>query len=214
MRNPNPSRSHMPNDKGMLIVFEGPDGIGKTVLTERLSEHLTKIGLPCAAMSFPGREPGSLGRLVYGLHHDPLSYGIDGMDPTSMQTLHIAAHIDAIERRIRPALNSGTWVVLDRFWWSTLVYGRNLGARVDSLERLVDVERQHWQDIQPARIFLVCRNKPAREGEPLDRHLQLLEGYRGIAARYSRDSRVVEVSTDGSVDESFGSVLAGIPLRG
>jgi thymidylate kinase len=54
----------MHSEAGRLLVFEGPDGIGKTVLTQRVSEYLNKNGVRCALMSFPGLDPGSLGRLV------------------------------------------------------------------------------------------------------------------------------------------------------
>jgi thymidylate kinase len=204
----------MKTEQGKLIVFEGPDGIGKTVLTQRLSDYLNNRTIRCALMSFPGREPGTLGHLVYGLHHNPSTYGVTKVDPTSLQVLHISAHIDAVESTIRPALKSGTWVILDRFWWSTLVYGRVLGGRMDSLEAAVDVERLHWNDIKPLVIFLISRSKPAREGEPLDRHLALVNEYAAVAAKYSMDSSVVSVSTDTSVDESFRSVLQELSLHG
>src|SRR5215469_3428530 len=119
--------------RGNLIVFEGADGIGKTQLTKRVTEHLTAHGVACVPMAFPGLQAGTLGWLVNELHHNCASCGVAKIDPTSMQVLHIAAHIDAIEQQIRPALESGTWVILDRFWWSTLVYGRILGARPKSL---------------------------------------------------------------------------------
>ena len=106
----------MPTGRGKLIVFEGADGIGKSVLSQRVAEHLRNNGVSCALLAFPGLEAGTLGRLVYELHHNAAKHGVEAIDPTSMQVLHIAAHIDAIEQKIRPALDSGTWVVLDRFW--------------------------------------------------------------------------------------------------
>ena len=79
---------------------------------------------------------------------------------------------------------------------------------------MVDVERQHWRDIQPIRIFLVSRSSPAREGESLDRHMQLQREYAAVAEQYSRDSSVVPVSTDSTIEDSVGSVLSEIPLYG
>ena len=56
--------------QGRLIVFEGPDGVGKSTLAEQLTVHLREAGVPCEHLAFPGRQPGSLGHLVYDLHHD------------------------------------------------------------------------------------------------------------------------------------------------
>src|SRR6266487_3071410 len=110
-------------NKGRLYIFEGPDGVGKTSLSRAFSELLNANGLECDYFSFPGQEPGTLGKHVYDLHHHPVKCGIESIEPASLQLLHIAAHIDAIESRIIPALKKGRYVVLDRFWWSTWVYG-------------------------------------------------------------------------------------------
>src|SRR5713101_3899196 len=106
---------------GNLIIFEGPDGSGKTTLSSALAETLLAKGMDCEHLAFPGREDGSLGKQVYRVHHDPRSAGIEALTPTSLQVLHIAAHIDAIESRIFPALHAGKSIILDRFWWSTWV---------------------------------------------------------------------------------------------
>src|SRR5262245_29764070 len=90
-----------------LYVFEGPDCVCKSELSRRFAQHLAGSGLDCEHLAFPGREEGTLGKHVYELHHDPKRYGIQSMDPTSMQLLHIAAHIDVIEHRILPALQAG-----------------------------------------------------------------------------------------------------------
>ena len=109
--------------RGHLIVFEGPDGVGKTTLARLLTRELEHRGCHCLYKSFPGQEEGSLGRLVYDIHHHPHKFGIEQMSPTSLQMLHIAAHVDAIERDIKPSLQRGHHIILDRYWWSTLAYG-------------------------------------------------------------------------------------------
>lgn len=195
--------------RGKLFVFEGPDGVGKTRLSRRLSEHLRAHGATCEYLSSPGSEPGTLGKLVYDLHHSPHDKGIASIDPTSLQMLHVAAHIDAIESRIRPSLERGAHVILDRFWWSTLVYGPTLGAEKHSIDRMVEIERWHWQRTEPTCVFLLSRKAPARGNEPMEQHLRISLEYQRLAAARD-DERLVWITTDVAEDDSFAQILAGV----
>src|SRR5919205_3641476 len=104
---------------GKLIVIEGPDGVGKTTIANELSLRLNDIGQECKVIAFPGNEPGTIGELIYRIHHDPTQFGVKQVTPTALQALHVAAHLAAIELSILPILRTGQYVVLDRFWWST-----------------------------------------------------------------------------------------------
>ena len=110
--------------QGRLIVFEGADGVGKTELAQRTAQLLTTIGCPFEYIPFPGRAEGSLGRFIYTLHHKPRELGVPYITATARQALHVAAHLDGLETLILPSLAAGTNIVLDRFWWSMMVYGR------------------------------------------------------------------------------------------
>ena len=186
---------------GRLIVFEGPDGVGKSTLAEQLTVHLSEAGVPCEHLAFPGRQPGSLGHLVYDLHHDTLGIGLSEVNPTSLQLLHIAAHVDAIEERILPAIRAGAWIILDRFWWSTWVYGAAFGVPERSLEAMIELERLHWGQIKPDVLFLVER----QIGAP-DNGDGLQARYRDLANREQIHSRVVTLHNDSSVEEALEAV--------
>ena len=201
--------------RGRLIVFEGADGVGKSTLAEQLTARLREAGVPCERLAFPGRQPGSLGRLIYNLHHDAPGLGLGDVSPTSLQVLHVAAHVDAIERDILPALSAGTWVVLDRFWWSTWVYGAALGVSERSLKAMIRLEQLHWGQTKPDMLFLVERQSGTPDcGEELQ--AQILEGYRELANREQRRSRVItlhnESSPEDAGDEVWGAI-GPIPWR-
>jgi len=142
---------------GKLFVFEGPDGSGKTTLSRAFIEYLKGEGVECEHFAFPGHNPGTLGKLVYELHHDPKAVGVEALAQTSLQILHIAAHVDAIESKILPALKNGRAVVLDRFWWSTWVYGKVGGVSTKILRTMIQLERIVWDKTCPAAVFLIQR---------------------------------------------------------
>ena len=129
---------------GRLIVIEGPDGVGKSTLTEALVARLRALGVPCHACAFPGNTPGTLGSLVYRLHRDPAELGVERISTVALQALHIAAHLDAISHAILPRLNAGEHIIIDRYWWSTWAYGLIGGVSEDVLKGLIEAERQQW----------------------------------------------------------------------
>jgi len=98
---------------GQLMVFEGPDGVGKSELAARFQSWLVGHGIAAELLSFPGKEEGTLGKLVYDLHSCPERFRVSALTPASFQALHIASHLDAIDRRIIPTLKFNRTVVLD-----------------------------------------------------------------------------------------------------
>ena len=204
------SASHMDDfrDTGRLIVFEGPDGVGKSTLCLQVVDRLRSDGRRCQYVTFPGREAGTIGSLVYELHHNPSRFFVEGITATSLQALHIAAHLDVIERRIRPALSEGTWVLLDRFWWSTWVYGRASGVSSKTLEAMIEVERCQWRGRNPDVVFLVDRVESPHEGD--ETRSRLRAAYRDVLAREADNYPAQLVRNDGSLDECLTWLVARI----
>lgn len=148
---------------GKLIVLEGPDGVGKSTLAKDLTNYLNKNEAPTRMLAFPGKEPASLGKHIYQLHHDPQAFGIDSIDEISLQLLHIAAHIDMIKNVIQPELESGINIVLDRYWWSTWVYGRVNKIKDKPLQAMINVELFYLRHYEPDIIFLIDTPMPLRK---------------------------------------------------
>jgi dTMP kinase len=192
---------------GNLIVFEGADEVGKTTLASMLADHLRANGTECDLVGFPGNEVGTLGRHIYELHHDPSDFHVNRIDPVSLQILHIAAHIDAIETRILPALRDSRTVILDRYWWSALIYGGISGAKPESLRLAIKAEMVHWGPVRPSQAFLITRSQPLEANPNLDLWNAIASSYRGLAARERRKYPVALIDNESTPETAF-EVLA------
>lgn len=109
--------------RGALIVLEGAEGVGKTTQARRLAETLRAAGVPCTSV----REPGgtALGESVRVLLLD----GPHAPNAAAEALLFLAARAQLISHVVRPALERGEIVILDRFFLSTYAYqiaGRGL----------------------------------------------------------------------------------------
>jgi thymidylate kinase len=197
---------------GQLLIFEGPDGTGKTTLSLRLVEWLTSQGHHARYVSFPGRIEGSLGELVYNLHHFPGRYGLHGITPAAKQLLHIAAHIDAMQTTIIPTLESGEIVVMDRCWWSTVAYGKVSGMDPESLRLMIDLELHHWSDHRPTAIFLLVRSTPARMEHSSAVHNLLEDAYAELVAAEKEKYAVHRISTARTIEESLYDILSVVKV--
>jgi dTMP kinase len=104
----------------VLITVEGLDGAGKTTLIAGLSRSLGATVL---------REPGGveLSERIRALVADPALH----VDPRAEALLYAAARAQLVAEKLKPLLDDGTLVILDRFVDSSLAYqggGRELGV--------------------------------------------------------------------------------------
>lgn len=200
------NRGERRNDSnGRLIVFEGVDGVGKSTIASATRQALLGQGVHVELLAFPGNELGTLGQLVYDIHHSPAAPGIPA---TSVQLLHVAAHVDAIENRILPALSAGKWVILDRFWWSTWVYGIAYGAPHAALKGMLAAELEHWGATRPDVVFLVQRARG--RGRPNREERRLRTEYEQLADREVARGRVCRIRNNRSVAFAVNIALRAI----
>jgi len=200
--------------KGQLIVFEGPDGVGKSTLIGQVEDYLRGREIRFLSTSFPGKDPHTIGWIVNQVHHEPKRYDISNLTPLSLQALHIAAHLDNIESHILPELAAGTLILLDRFWWSTWVYGRAANVNSKVLDTLIEAEKIAWAGNYPASVMLVSRGVAFRPEHTQQSFSRLASLYLELAATESKRYPVIAVSTE-EMAHSLDMVLAALePIIG
>jgi thymidylate kinase len=192
---------------GMLIVFEGPDGSGKTTLAKLLEKSLTNDGIQCLTLAFPGNQSGTLGHHVYEIHHNYSKYNINNIDPASIQILHLAAHVDAIKNFIIPILERGDTIILDRFWWSMWVYGIDNSVDRESLELMIEIEALNWGNHLPSVAFLIERDQPLREDMSPDRWQKLKTYYYDIFELEKSKYPAHVITNDRPPEEALKSII-------
>jgi thymidylate kinase len=196
-----------------LIVLEGADGVGKSALAVTLARRLENLGEKTCVVSFPGREIGTLGAHIYEVHHEPKRFGIEKMTAASKQLLHVAAHIDMIEANLQPWLRDGKTVILDRFWWSTWVYGRIEGVSVNVLDTIINVEREMWGRTRPALTVLVRRREPLDRDVDLPAWNKIQSHYSELAMRVRTEAPVLFLDDSPSPEVACRSVLMALDER-
>jgi dTMP kinase len=101
---------------GVLIVFEGGEGSGKSTQLRRVSASLARREVPHVCLREPGGTP--LGTEVRRILLDRAS----DVAHRTEALLFMASRAQLVEREIRPALARGDVVLLDRFFLSTYAY--------------------------------------------------------------------------------------------
>jgi dTMP kinase len=109
--------------RGLIIVFEGAEGAGKTTQIRILAERLATAGIPSIAVREPGGTPvgDSIRELL--LHPE------QEITTATEALLFMASRAELIAREIVPSVEAGKVVLVDRFFLSTYAYqivGRGL----------------------------------------------------------------------------------------
>lgn len=114
---------------GRLIVIEGIDGAGKTTQARLLVRRLRRRGFACRYLREPSR--GRWGREIKRLARTAGS-----LTPEEELGLFVKDRRENVARNIRPALQAGRIVVLDRYYFSTIAYQGAKGIDPERIRRM------------------------------------------------------------------------------
>jgi len=124
------------------------DGCGKTTQLRLLAQYLREHGRAVVETVEPGGT--EIGRQIRRILLDPASAAIQ---PRTELLLYFASRAQNVDEVIRPALESGSVVLCDRFTDSTLVYqgcGRGLDPAI-----VLDLDRIACQGLRPSTTILI-----------------------------------------------------------
>ena len=121
--------------RGRLITLEGGEGAGKSTLLAGLRGHFQSNGMDVLYTREPGGTP--VGEAVRALVLDPAQRGLAA---ETELLLMFAARAQLVHEVLWPALESGRWVLCDRFTDASYAYqggGRGVdAARIAELESI------------------------------------------------------------------------------
>ena len=201
--------------KGRFLVFDGPDGSGKSTQISMFAAFLRRAGLPVTVL----REPGgsAIGEQVRAILLDPAN---QGMDLRCEMLLYMASRAQVVAQRIAPALRQGGFVLADRFISSTLAYQGAAGglpvADIESVGRIAvgacrpDLTVIFDADAQTAAARL--SPQPDRmESKGAAFHRAVRQGYLDLVRADPRHYVLIDAAP--AADTVFTDLLAALAKR-
>jgi dTMP kinase len=115
--------------RGILVVFEGIDGSGKSTQARRLLRKLRTLGYETVLFREPTR--GKYGRMV-----KRMAKKAGSLTPDEELDLFVKDREENVHKNLKPALAEKKAVILDRYYFSTVAYQGAKGISTARIRRL------------------------------------------------------------------------------
>lgn len=184
--------------RGRLITLEGVEGTGKSTQLDFVANYVREQGQKVLCTREPGGTP--VGERIRNIL---LDNELPAMDPETELMLMFAARSEHVNKVIEPALQSGTWVVSDRFYDASYAYqgfGRNVSLKLIDELRLISIGELKPDltilldvslDVSAQRVA-VRGNQDRFENEQNEFHIKVRNGYLQLAKLHKERIRVVD----------------------
>lgn len=203
---------------GKFLVFDGPDGSGKSTQLSQFLAATKRAGIRVTEV----REPG--GTEIGEKIRDALLEHLDReeMSLRCEMLLYMASRAQLCEQVVGPALKRGDLVVADRFVASTYAYqGAAGGIPYEEIESAAKIA---MVGVEPdaTLIFDVDQETAASRLNPLlDRmeakgaefHARVRNGYRSLVESDPNAQRYLKVDAKGTPDEVFENIKRVLTRR-
>ncbi|MDW7616548.1 dTMP kinase [Peribacillus simplex] len=202
--------------RGIFITMEGPEGAGKTTITQMLGKALKQEGYKVLLTREPGGVPISEQIREVILNKDNTA-----MDSRTEALLYAAARRQHLVEVVMPVLERGGIVLCDRFIDSSLAYQGH--ARGLDIEEVYSINKFAIGDMMPDATFFFDidpeeglrriqangeREVNRLDLEALDFHKKVCEGYQSIINRW--EDRFIIIDAGRTVDEVFEEAKASL----
>lgn len=200
--------------RGKFITLEGMDGAGKSTHLAWIPDFLQARGVQVRLTREPGGTP--LGERLRELMLDKNQQ----LHGETEALLMFAARREHLDKVILPALDSGTWVVCDRFTDATFAY--QSGGSGLAWERIAALETWVQGGLQPDLTLYFdvpsevgkARTQAAREPDRFEQEGRAFfdrvrEGYLRRAREDNRRVRIIDATgTLEDVKQAVGNIIA------
>lgn len=202
--------------RGRFVVFDGPDGSGKSTQFHRFSRLAQQAGIELCEV----REPGGtyIGEQIRHVLLDPENR--EEVDIRCEMLLFMASRAQLVAQKIAPAKAARKLVLADRFISSTLAYqGAAGGIPIEDIMRVGRIALgESWPDL--VVVFDVDEPTAATRLSPLlDRmerkgaafHRTVRQGYLDQAQADPDRYLVIDATAD--EEAVFAALLTGLELK-
>jgi len=200
--------------RGRFITLEGGEGVGKSTQAKALAQALRSRGLDVLVTREPGGSDGA-----ERIRELLLAGAEERWGAPAEALLFAAARADHVEKVIRPALESGRWVLCDRFVDSSLAYQGGAGGL--GIEHVRSINVLAIGDVFPDQTLVLtadqgverARARDSGAGDRIggrsdDYHRKVEAAFRIIAAE--EPERVQLIDASGSAEEVTKRLLDAI----
>ncbi len=172
--------------RGKFISLEGGEGAGKSTQVRRLAAALEERGVHVVVTREPGGSDGAESIRILLMQGD-----VTRWSPHAEALLFAAARADHVERKIRPAVEAGSWVICDRYIDSTRAYQ---GAQGIDDAAILALHRFGSKGLLPDRTYFLeltqeagAARADARDGGTTDRFgMRASDFHASVAAIFAR----------------------------
>lgn len=201
---------------GKFITVEGTDGSGKSTQLEKLKIYLSSRNIKTLFLREPGGTQISekIRDMLLDINNSKMAYETEAL-------LYAASRAQLMKEKILPALESGIFVVCDRFVDSSYVYqGYARGLDIGMVKEInkyatfgVMPDITLFFDLSPEKA--IERKKEEKkldriEQEKIDFHKRVYNGYVELSKKYPERIKRIDASKD--IDETFRQVKKYIDI--